>query len=126
MTYNTGGMYQPPRYNAYTPQLGPIWVNNEQEVLNYPMGPNAIIPFWNKNEQIVYWRTTDNMGNSNITILEYTIKYSESNNDVDKFSEYVSKSDFDDFCSRIEKQINRINSNINNPNNSNYRRKENI
>lgn len=41
-----------------------IWVRSYAEVEGYPMVPNSKMQFWDINEPVIYWKSTDMYGNT--------------------------------------------------------------
>lgn len=68
--------YQPPQAPAY--QTGIVWVADINEASAYPMAPNMVLPLWDKNKQIVYWKQSDAAGRQTIRVLDYTERTGEA------------------------------------------------
>ena len=48
------------------------WVSGRPEADAYPMAPNTVLPLWDRNQQIIYWKQCDAAGRQSIRELEYT------------------------------------------------------
>lgn len=60
-------------YQAYL-QPNVIPVNSDQEIGMYQLAPSAIYAFFKRDEQIIYYVTTDSLGKASMQILDYTIR----------------------------------------------------
>lgn len=58
------------------PRCNIEWVDNFDQILNYPTSPNEEMYFQDKNEPIIYRRETDGNGNikNPIHVLRYTVE----------------------------------------------------
>lgn len=107
------------------------WVQGEAGAKSFLTSPNSIVPLWDSETKTIYIKSTDANGRPTMQILDYTIRGEETkaSNPLDENVPYVTKADLDTYVTTadleelkdyINRQINAIRSNINNPNNSSY------
>ena len=136
MMYNNGFpvTYQPIQQPVYMPQQpqpvqnAMIWIQGGEEGAKaYQTVAGSTIPLWDSEQKTIYLKTTDASGRPTMKILDYTIRGEEQavSNPIESKSDYVTKGDLEELRDYFNRQINSIRSNFNNPNNSNYRGKEN-
>ena len=86
---------------------GIIWVNGEAGAKSFLVGPNQTVQLWDTEDQIIYLKSADASGMPSIKIIDYTIREQSTQNN--QSSEYVTKSDFEEFSNKIMKQIEEMN-----------------
>ncbi len=93
-----------------------IWVQGISGANNFFVAPNAIVPLWDSEAPIIYWKSADASGKPNIKILDYTVREVQHNGEspVSKSDitgvNYATKEDIE----LIRKELNRCISRINN------------
>lgn len=90
--------YQQPRANQY------FWVNGIESAKAFQMQPNQNVMLMDNDNPLVYMKTTDGLGKSNlrffklVEVTEDELKQSENK----PTNEYVLKRDFDELVKRID------------------------
>lgn len=51
-----------------------IWVNGEEGAKAYMVSPNNTVALWDSETQVIYLKSTDNMGKPTIQYLDYTVR----------------------------------------------------
>lgn len=120
--------YQTQQHQPQPVQNAMIWIQGGEEGAKaYQTVAGSIIPLWDSEQKTIYLKTTDASGRPTMKILDYTIRGEEqiASNPIESNGDYVTKGDLEELRDYFNRQINSIRSNFNNPNNSNYRGKEN-
>ena len=71
--------YQTPNYQQ-TPQQqqiqgnGIVWVSGEAGAKAYLVAPNASVPLWDSEANVIYIKTADASGMPSMKILDYTVR----------------------------------------------------
>ncbi len=113
-TYNPMSYYQPQSIGI--PQNPMTWVQGPQQVDTFPVQYGGTVVLWDKEQPIIYIKSVDNFGNTNVQILDYTFRKNQAStvqetqtNEDEK--NYVTKEDFNKFTEDLQKQLNEIMSN---------------
>ena len=61
-------------YGYMQPQTNVIQVSGEQEARMYQMAPNSVYALWDKNDQVIYYLTSDVTGRVSMQILDFTVR----------------------------------------------------
>ena len=61
-----------------------IWVNGEEVAKSYMVAPNSIVALWDSELQVIYLKSTDNMGKPTIQYLDYTVRETPKPEDIIK------------------------------------------
>lgn len=61
-----------------------IWVNGEEGAKSYMVAPNSIVALWDSELQVIYLKSTDNMGKPTIQYLDYTVRETPKPEDIIK------------------------------------------
>lgn len=86
-----------------------VWIDGEEEAKRYSVAPNLTIPLWDKNNPIIYLKSTDSAGMASMKIIDYSVREQQNKNEEKEPNiEYVSKEDFKSFEERIQKQLDRL------------------
>lgn len=130
--YNNPGTYQYPMQPTFQPYQQPviqpqmmqprqpdmIWVQGEAGAKAYMVGPNQRVVLWDQDNPVVYIKTADASGMTTLRILDYTERGSEQQNNtlgvVKVDPEYVTREDLAALEDKFQRQINRLNSQMNN------------
>lgn len=130
--YNNPGTYQYPMQPTFQPYQQPviqpqmmqprqpdmIWVQGEAGAKAYMVGPNQRVMLWDQDNPVVYIKTADASGMTSLRILDYTERGSEQQNNtlgvVKVDPEYVTREDLAALEDKFQRQINRLNSQMNN------------
>lgn len=110
-TYNPMSYYQPQSIGI--PQSPMTWVQGPQQVDTFPVQYGGTVVLWDKEQPIIYIKSVDNFGNTNVQILDYTFRKNQAStvqetqtNEDEK--NYVTKEDFNKFTEDLQKQLNEI------------------
>lgn len=140
MVFNNGFpvTYQPIQQPIYQPVYQPqqpqqtqneymLWIQGGEEAAKaYQIPAGKTIPLWDSENKVIYLKSTDSSGRPTMEILDYTIRgEKQSSNPTSTEMDQVTRRDLEELRDYFNRQINSIRSNINNPNNSSYRGKEN-
>ena len=55
-------IYNPFKPVSYTPPVNVIWITNDMEASNYPIGPNSAVVLWNTTNNKIYLKKADATG----------------------------------------------------------------
>lgn len=119
--------YNPQLYTPYVPQYQPvftppaqqqqqaqpstsnvIWVEGEAAAKSYLVGPNQTVALWDNETQTIYLKSADAAGLPSYKVLEYTIKDTALQQAETPKANYVTKEDFDEFASNIQRQLSKL------------------
>lgn len=107
-----------PQFQMPTPQCRQpdmIWVQGEAGMKAYMMAPNTRAILWDQDNPVIYIKTADANGVVSVKTLDYTERGSEQNaNTVVTAPDTVTRSDLDNLKDDLQRQINRLDSRINN------------
>lgn len=86
-----------------------IWVEGEADARSFQLAPNSTIPLWDRNAQVIYYKSSDASGMPSLKILDYTIRdkmqengtISQSINGNGNYHGYVTKAEFDVMVAEI-------------------------
>lgn len=111
--------YQQPLVQA--PQqnrpLDMIWVQGEAGAKAYIVGPNQRVVLWDQDSPVIYIKSADASGMTSMKILDYAERGSEQQNTIGVVKvdpEYVTKDDLAELEDKFQRQINRLDSRLNN------------
>lgn len=109
-----------PNYGGYNPFSNPvpnqqqgtndggiIWVQGEAGAKAFFVAPNHTVQLWDSEAQIIYLKSVDASGMPSMKILDYTIREPNNSNQLNDKSDYVTKSDLEEFGNRLMKQMGR-------------------
>lgn len=112
----TAQPYQQPMMQPRQPDM--IWVQGEAGAKAYMVGPNQRVVLWDQDNPVVYIKTADASGMTSLRILDYTERGSEQQSNtlgvVKVDPEYVTREDLAALEDKFQRQINRLNSQMNN------------
>ena len=122
------GAFQPYQQPAWMPQYQQqpiaalrqpdmIWVQGEAGAKAYMVGPNQRVVLWDQDAPVVYIKSADASGMTSMRTLDYVERGSEQQNNpnvVKVDPEYVTKSDLAELEDKFQRQINRLDSRLNN------------
>ena len=121
MAYNAGFPvgYAYPQYTipqASAPQqqnnAGMIWVSGEAGAKAYLVAPNTTVQLWDSEAQTIYLKSADGSGMPTMKVLDYTIRDAQPQTTPtlmqDAIPEYVTKSEFDTFAEKMQKQLDKV------------------
>ena len=123
MAYNNGFpagyQYMMPQQQAqYIPQQAPqqqggiTWVSGEAGAKAYLVAPNTTVQLWDSEAQTIYLKSADASGMPTMKILDYVIREAQAQNTPtlmqDNLPEYVTRSDFDSFVEKVQKQFDKM------------------
>ena len=105
--------YINPYQQQYQPQQMPqndggiIWVQGEAGAKSYLVQPNKTVQLWDSEDNVIYLKSADASGMPSFKVLDYTIREQglSNNKQSDTKSEFVTKSDLEEFGNKIMKQI---------------------
>ena len=130
--YNNPNPYQypPVGYSAFQPYQQPlvlapqqnrpldmIWVQGEAGAKAYIVGPNQRVVLWDQDSPVIYIKSADASGMTTMKILDYAERGSEQQNTIGVVKvdpEYVTKDDLAELEDKFQRQINRLDSRLNN------------
>lgn len=84
-----------------------IWVQGEEEMKSYRVAPNATVPLWDSEKQVIYLKSTDAMGRPTVKYIDYTVR-DEAKSSADTSSEYVTKNEFNRLNSQLSDIANQL------------------
>lgn len=105
---------QTPVQNMVPNQTNILWVDNENEIQNYPSGRGWQQWFGNKNEQILYVRETDENGNVQpivklkYEVIEETKPEAQQETKTEPVYEGPSRKEFDDLASSVNMLVDKL------------------
>ncbi len=97
-------------------QQNPIWVQGISGANNVYVPPNTIVPLWDSDVPVIYWKSTDASGRPNIKILDYTVRNQQQDNDLPVSkpeaveTNYATKEDIESIRKDLNRCISRMNS----------------
>ena len=96
--YPNNNNYQQPKANQY------FWVNGKESAKAFQIMPNQSVMLMDNDKPLVYMKTTDGLGKSDMRYFKLVeISEEELNQSENKPNqEYVLKSDFDALVKRID------------------------
>ena len=108
-----------PQFQMPTPQCRQpdmIWVQGEAGMKAYMMAPNTRAILWDQDNPVIYIKTADANGVVSVKTLDYTERGSEQNANtvVTASPDAVTRNDLDSLKDDLQRQINRLDSRINN------------
>lgn len=130
--YGTTAPLNPNLYNPYAPpvmqpmpynfqpqqrQQDMIWIRGGEAGANaYQMAPNTRVVLWDQDNPVIYIKSADSNGVTSMKTLDYTERGSEKPQTpvIEQTTEYITKADFESLKDSFQRQINRLNSQINN------------
>lgn len=86
-----------------------VWVEGEADARSFQLAPNTTMPLWDRNAQVIYYKSSDASGMPSLKILDYTIRdQNTGSNPLNgrnpvAVAEYVTKAEFDDLKAQFEK-----------------------
>lgn len=102
---------QAPQAPQASPQSSLVWVQGEAGAKSYLVAPNTTVQLWDSEAQTIYLKSADASGMPTMKILDYTIREQGGQNMPtlmqDSLPEYVTKSEFEAFVDKIQKQLKR-------------------
>lgn len=106
--------YQPQQFPGSTAFTVPAfnWVKNEQDVENWPVGPNSVVALWNENEPVVYMKKADATGKSEIKTYDLVERVSEDKKAEAPAPEYVTKDDIVSLIASLRSDIDTMKSDM--------------
>lgn len=110
-----------PNYGGYNPFNNPApnqqqqntndgaitWVRGEAGAKAFLVAPNHTAQLWDSEAQVIYLKSADASGMPSMKILDYTIREQNNSNQLNDKSDYVTKSDLEEFGNRLMKQMGR-------------------
>ena len=84
-----------------------IWVQGEEGMKSYHVGPNTTIPLWDSENQTIYLKSTDAMGRPTVKYIDYTVK-EEQKSASEPNAEYVTKNEFNRLSSQLSDIANQL------------------
>lgn len=93
-----------------------IWVQGEAGMKAYMVAPNTRAILWDQDNPVIYIKTADANGVVSVKTLDYTERGSEQNTNtvVTASPDAVTRNDLDILKDDLQRQINRLDSRINN------------
>ena len=93
-----------------------IWVQGEAGMKAYMMAPNTRAILWDQDNPVIYIKTADVNGVVSVKTLDYTERGSEqsTNTVVTASQDVATRNDLDSLKDDLQRQINRLDSRINN------------
>lgn len=106
--------FQMPAPQCRQPDM--IWVQGEAGMKAYMMAPNTRAILWDQDNPVIYIKTADANGVVSVKTLDYTERGSEQNTNtvVTASPDIVTRNDLDSIKDDLQRQINRLDSRINN------------
>jgi hypothetical protein len=84
-----------------------IWVQGEEGMKSYQVGPNVTVPLWDSENQTIYLKSTDSMGRPTVKYIDYTVR-DESKSSNETNVEYVTKNEFNRLYSQLSDIANQL------------------
>lgn len=78
-----------------------VWVQGEAGAKAYPLPSNTTLPLWDELANVIYIKSTDAIGRSSMTILDYTERPVESTFESIQNTEYVTMEKFNGLSNEI-------------------------
>lgn len=109
-----------PQFQMPTPQYNRqpdmIWVQGEAGMKAYMVAPNTRAILWDQDNPVIYIKTADANGVVSVKTLDYTERGSEQNTNtvITASPDAVTRNDLDSLRDDLQRQINRLDSRINN------------
>lgn len=101
---------QQPQAQTQTNNL--TWVSGEAGAKAYLVAPNTTVQLWDSEAQTIYLKSADASGMPTMKILDYVIREAQAQNTPtlmqDNLPEYVTRSDFDSFVEKVQKQFDKM------------------
>lgn len=92
--------FQPPQ-NAPSPSI--VWVQSEQEALNYLVAPNSAVTLWDSNSPVVYLKQADASGKPSMKIYDLVERNSRPvQAPVARGVEYATKDELAALAARLD------------------------
>lgn len=85
---------------------GIIWVQGESGAKSYLVAPNSTVQLWDSESHTIYLKSADASGMPSIKILDYTIRNSQDNNQMQQNQE--KNENVIDYESQIQELNNKI------------------
>lgn len=114
--------HQPPQMHQQMMVDDVIWVQGESAAKSYSVGPNRTVRLWDSEEPVIYIKSADPTGRPYMRILDYTIRGEEQQPSTQVAAapqieqDFVSREDLDKLRDSLQRQINRLDSMLNNRN----------
>lgn len=109
-----------PQFQMPTPQYNRqpdmIWVQGEAGMKAYMVAPNTRAILWDQDNPVIYIKTADANGVVSVKTLDYIERGSEQNTNtiVTAPPDAVTRNDLDSLKDDLQRQINKLDSRINN------------
>ena len=92
------------------PQQNIIWVEGEADARSFQLAPNTTMPLWDRNQQVIYYKSADASGMPSLKILDYTIRNQSAQNgpvsvpapEKGIINDYVTKSEFEAIIAKYD------------------------
>lgn len=92
---------QMPPQNQPAPSI--VWVQSEQEALNYLVAPNSAVTLWDSNSPVVYLKQADASGKPSIKIYDLVERNSRPvQSPISPAVEYATKDELADLAARLD------------------------
>lgn len=94
-----------------------IWVQGEAGMKAYQMAPSTRAILWDQDNPVIYIKTADANGMVSVKTLDYTERGADGNKIVtatEPNADFATKEDIEALKDSLQRQINRLNSQINN------------
>lgn len=111
-SYTVGDPYKPinlpyiqptPSQQTAYPNVNVVWISNEKEADNYPVGPNAAVALWDYNNAKIYLKQADATGKPSVKI--YTLSEDKPiEKDISKSDDKVY-GEFKDALESLKREI---------------------
>lgn len=109
-----------PQFQMPTPQYNRqpdmTWIQGEAGMKAYLVAPNTRAILWDQDNPVIYIKTADANGVVSVKTLDYTERGSDQNTNpvITASPDGVTRSDLDSLKDDLQRQINRLDSRINN------------